>query len=84
MQCCAHRRQALAAAATTLMLQSAVAHAGALRIEEVQDRLIHCFQQDQYYVSGKLDAGIFADDCLFTDPTVRTRGVQYARYDALC
>ena len=48
--------------------------AARLPIEEVKDRLIVCFVEGQYYVSGALDFGIFADDCLFTDPTVRVQG----------
>lgn len=35
-----------------------------------------CFalQEGQYYVSGRLDRGIFEPDCVFIDPTVRVQG----------
>ena len=45
-----------------------------ISIEEVKKRLDKNFQEDQYYVSGKLDPDIFADSCVFTDPTVVSRG----------
>jgi hypothetical protein len=31
-------------------------------------------QEDQYYVSGKLDPSIFDDHCRFRDPTVQDQG----------
>lgn len=47
---------------------------GQLSIDEVESRLRTCFEEGQYYVSGKLDRGIFEPDCLFTDPTIRVKG----------
>lgn len=56
------------------LIQPKASAALAVRIEEVQSRLIKCFEQDQYYVSGKLDRGIFEDGCVFTDPTINVTG----------
>lgn len=49
--------------------------APALTVDEVQTRLIKCFEEGQYYVSGKLDRGIFEPDCVFTDPTINVKGM---------
>lgn len=49
-----------------------------ISIEEVKKRLDKNFQEDQYYVSGKLDPTIFADNCVFTDPTVVSKGAAHA------
>ena len=70
------RRQAvlgtiLAWAALPTLPASAIERLG---IEEVQARLIKCFEDDQYYVSGMLDRGIFEDGCVFTDPTINVAG----------
>jgi hypothetical protein len=43
-------------------------------LEEVKERLEKCFEEGQYYVSGALDRGIFAEDCVFTDPTIKVAG----------
>ena len=70
------RRAMLAAPLLAWALQAGIAKAAGsnLSIEEVERRLKKNFQEDQYYVSGKLDSTIFADGCVFTDPTVVSRG----------
>jgi hypothetical protein len=55
-----------------------------LTIEEVQARLRNCFEVDQYYVTGKIDRGIFADDCVFIDPTIKVTGVTLIRHNFKC
>lgn len=59
----------------TLHAQAAESH---IEISEVKDRLERCFVDEQYYVSGKLDRGIFDPDCQFTDPTIKVKGKRSA------
>lgn len=41
-----------------------------LPIDEMRDRIIKTFKEDQYYITGKLDRSIFDNNCVFTDPTI--------------
>jgi hypothetical protein len=52
--------------------------ASRLTIEEVESRLKRCFEDNEYYVSGNLDREIFDENCVFTDPTIRVKGVIWA------
>jgi hypothetical protein len=65
---------------STAALQAAAAGSAPakLSVDEVKKRLERCFEDDQYYVSGKLDRGIFAEDCVFRDPTVKLKGASAA------
>jgi hypothetical protein len=56
------------------------ASASPIGIDEVQRRLIKCFEEEQYYVSGKLDRDIFEPSCVFTDPTINVTGILGALY----
>jgi hypothetical protein len=49
--------------------------ASRLTIEEVESRLKQCFEENEYYVSGNLDRGIFDKNCVFKDPTINVKGV---------
>lgn len=39
--------------------------------EQLADRIRDDFVRKQYYVTGDLSSELFADDCLFTDPTIK-------------
>jgi hypothetical protein len=54
------------------------AAASPLEIDEVQRRLIKCFEEEQYYVSGQLDRDIFEPPCVCTDPTIIVTGMLVA------
>ena len=58
-----------------LSLAEPAAATEALSIQEVERRLKVCFEAGQYYVSGNLDRGIFTENCVFTDPTIKVTGV---------
>lgn len=71
------RRAVLTSVGLPMLLaptQAAWAGEGRLSIDEVESRLKRCFEEGQYYVSGKLDRGIFEPDCFFKDPTVSVKG----------
>ena len=53
-----------------------------LSIQEVEWRLKRNFEVDQYYVSGNVDASLFADDCVFTDPTIKSVGAFHGQQSA--
>lgn len=40
-------------------------------IDELKDLIVKDFQENQYYITGKLTPEVFEDDCVFTDPTTR-------------
>lgn len=46
-----------------------------LSISQLRDIVEEDFVTGQYYVTGKLTKSIYADDCVFTDPTVNVKGV---------
>ncbi|KAK9795965.1 hypothetical protein WJX73_009539 [Symbiochloris irregularis] len=48
-----------------------------LPIDQLTARLKKALVQDNYYVSGKVPREIFADDCVFSDPTQRTPGIDW-------
>lgn len=51
-----------------------------LPIEELKSIIVRDFQDNQYYITGKLSPEVFEDDCVFTDPTTRVQGTQtYAK-----
>lgn len=66
---------AIALAVTAPVTLQAGAAESQLGIAEVKERLERCFVDEQYYVSGKLDRGIFDPNCQFTDPTIKVKGV---------
>ena len=35
------------------------------------------FSEGQYYITGQIDASIFADDCAFIDPTTNVKGPSF-------
>ena len=74
----------LAVASVALMPRRAAALAAdeKLSIQEVERRLKRNFEVDQYYVSGNVDASIFADDCVFTDPTIKSVGAFHGQQSA--
>lgn len=45
--------------------------------EELADRIRDDFVRKQYYVTGNLSSELFADDCLFTDPTIKVTGWKF-------
>lgn len=65
---------AVAVAFTSPCTLPAQAAEDRVSIAEVKDRLETCFVDGQYYVSGKLDRGIFDPNCQFTDPTIKVKG----------
>ena len=79
------RRTALLtqAAAASMLLQAKLAAAADaakqtnLPIEQLKDIIAHDFQTGQYYITGNLTQSVFADDCVFQDPTTRVHGPEY-------
>jgi hypothetical protein len=59
---------AAAASATSTITDPAVERAAA--------SIADAFEEKQYYVTGALPPGLFADDCVFVDPTTRVQGAQ--------
>lgn len=45
--------------------------------EQLADRIRDDFVRKQYYVTGNLSSELFADDCLFTDPTIKVSGWKF-------
>jgi hypothetical protein len=46
-------------------------------IDELKNLIVKDFQENQYYITGKLTPEVFEDDCIFTDPTTRVQGTEY-------
>jgi len=45
--------------------------------QQLADRIRDDFVNKQYYVTGNVSSEIFADDCLFTDPTIKVTGWKF-------
>ena len=64
---------AAAAAAATLLVSSGAATA-APDIDAVRAAVRADFVDRQYYITGDLTRGLYADDCVFVDPTTTVTG----------
>lgn len=78
---------AAAAAAVVLVVTAPPAALAATTTYDAPDvaraasALADAFENRQYYVTGAIPPGLFADDCVFVDPTTRVQGT--AKYSAV-
>lgn len=64
----------------TLQLAQAAEKKVNLPIDDLKSIIVRDFQENQYYITGKLSPEVFEDDCVFTDPTTRVQGTEtYAK-----
>lgn len=69
-------------AATSSSTQSDTSTSAASKLtglspQQLAERIRDDFVRKQYYVTGNLSSELFADDCLFTDPTIKVTGWKF-------
>lgn len=62
---------------TSTSASSAASKLTGLSPQQLAERIRDDFVRKQYYVTGNLSSELFADDCLFTDPTIKVTGWKF-------